>query len=79
MWIFYPLGYHLRPGKIYRFRLAVGSPWHSVDIFFEVSCCKRRIIIHQEDQEVELELPVTNPITQEESTETKADRDSRLP
>lgn len=42
---FLPNGYHLRPGKIYRFRLAVGNPWHSVDIFFKVSCCQRRIIV----------------------------------
>src|SRR5690554_394763 len=41
---FLPQGYHLKPGKIYRFRLAVGNPWDSVDIFFEVSCCKREII-----------------------------------
>src|SRR5690554_336948 len=41
---FLPQGYHLRPGKIYRFRLAVGNPWDAVDIFFEVTCCKREII-----------------------------------
>jgi hypothetical protein len=58
---FLPLGYHLKPGKIYRFRLAVGSPWDAVDIFFEVSCCKRRIIVLEgEHQEVELNIPKGN-------------------
>ncbi|MCX7547076.1 T9SS type A sorting domain-containing protein [Xanthomarina sp. F1114] len=41
---FLPQGYHLRPGKIYRFKLAVGNPWDSVELFFEVTCCKREII-----------------------------------
>lgn len=49
---FLPTGYHLRPGKIYRFRLAVANPWDSVDIFFEVSCCKRKPIILDPDHEV---------------------------
>lgn len=48
---FLPAGYHLRPGKIYKFRLAVGSPWHSVDIFFKVSCCKRKIILEEVNHE----------------------------
>ncbi|MCO6173878.1 T9SS type A sorting domain-containing protein [Flavobacterium sp. NRK F10] len=42
---FLPNGYHLRPGKIYKFKLAVGSPWDSVDIFFKVNCCERDIIL----------------------------------
>ncbi len=42
---FLPTGYHLRPGKIYRFKLAVGSPWDSVNIFFKVSCCHRKIVV----------------------------------
>ena len=50
---FLPNGYHLRPGKIYRFRLAVGNPWNSVDIFFKVSCCERKIVI---EEHIELEL-----------------------
>lgn len=45
---FLPQGYQLRPGKVYRFRLAVGSPWHSVDIFFTIACC-RRSIDHEEE------------------------------
>ena len=49
---FLPTGYHLRPGKIYRFRLAVGSPWHAVDIFFKVSCCRRSIVIEEVEQEI---------------------------
>ncbi len=42
---FLPSGYHLRPGKIYRFKLAVGNPWDSVTIFFKVSCCHREIVV----------------------------------
>ncbi len=38
---FLPAGYQLRPNKVYRFRLAVGSPWHSVDKFFTIACCER--------------------------------------
>src|SRR5690606_29385552 len=26
------------------FKLAVGNPWDSVELFFEVTCCKREII-----------------------------------
>ena len=48
---FLPAGYHLRPGKIYRFKLAVGSPWDSTTIFFKVSCCKRKIILEEVDYE----------------------------
>ncbi|WP_082041730.1 T9SS type A sorting domain-containing protein [Lacinutrix sp. Hel_I_90] len=68
---FLPSGYHLRPGKIYKFRLAVGLPWDAVDIFFEVSCCKRRIIVYEEDQEIEIGLPVNNPIIQEDNPDVK--------
>ena len=49
---FLPAGYHLRPGKIYRFKLAVGSPWDSTYIFFKVSCCRRSIVIEEVEQEI---------------------------
>ncbi|WP_040756947.1 T9SS type A sorting domain-containing protein [Winogradskyella psychrotolerans] len=50
---FLPPGYHLRPGKIYRFKLAVGSPWDSTEIFFEVTCCKRDIVVVGNPSEVD--------------------------
>ncbi|WP_225036758.1 T9SS type A sorting domain-containing protein [Winogradskyella sp. SM1960] len=50
---FLPPGYHLRPGKIYKFKLAVGSPWDSTEIFFEVTCCKRDIVVIGNPQEVD--------------------------
>lgn len=34
-----PAGYQLRPGIIYRFKLAVGNPWDSKILFFEIVCC----------------------------------------
>nr|MBX2807557.1 Gfo/Idh/MocA family oxidoreductase [Cellvibrionaceae bacterium] len=34
---FLPAGYQLRPNKIYKFKLAVGSPWHSIHKFFKIS------------------------------------------
>ncbi|WP_458627881.1 T9SS type A sorting domain-containing protein [Winogradskyella sp. PC D3.3] len=49
---FLPSGYHLRPGKIYKFKLAVGLPWDSTEIFFEVSCCKRDIVVIANPSEV---------------------------
>lgn len=49
---FLPPGYHLRPGKIYKFTLAVGLPWDSTEIFFEVSCCKRDIVVVGDPSEV---------------------------
>ncbi|MBK6265629.1 T9SS type A sorting domain-containing protein [Marivirga sp. S37H4] len=53
---FLPQGYQLRPGKVYRFRLAVGPIWHSIDIFFTVSCCKREIIGLPDDKyEIDLD------------------------
>ncbi|GAB5524840.1 MAG: hypothetical protein Roseis2KO_27120 [Roseivirga sp.] len=36
---FLPQGYQLRPNIVYKFRLAVGTPWHSTDIFFMIDCC----------------------------------------
>ena len=47
---FLPLGYQLRPNKIYKFKLAVGSPWHSVTKFFKISCCTRDIIELPDDK-----------------------------
>jgi len=37
-----PQGYQLRPNIIYKFKLAVGSPWHEESLWFEIDCCKRR-------------------------------------
>ncbi|QHI38702.1 hypothetical protein IMCC3317_40960 [Kordia antarctica] len=56
---FLPPGYHLKPEKIYRFKLAVGNPWHSVEIFFEVSCCKRSIIDIPNDDDVHYQYTLT--------------------
>lgn len=36
---FLPQGYQLRPNKVYKFRLAVGSIWDAVDLFFMIDCC----------------------------------------
>ena len=36
---FLPQGYQLRPNIVYKFRLAVGMPWDSVDLFFMIECC----------------------------------------
>jgi hypothetical protein len=47
---FLPKGYQLRPNKIYKFTLAVGIPWDSVDIFFKVDCCTSNLILNEEIQ-----------------------------
>jgi hypothetical protein len=77
---FLPQGYQLRPDKIYRFKLAVGSPWNSTNIFFKVSCCRRKIIevpgevdilkldIQRPEEEVQKELQIgvfPNPVKNE--------------
>ena len=36
---FIPQGYQLRPGIVYKFRLAVGNPWDATDIWFMIDCC----------------------------------------
>jgi len=36
---FIPQGYQLRPGIVYKFRLAVGNPWDVTDIWFMIDCC----------------------------------------
>ncbi|MGG8494953.1 hypothetical protein ACQY1Q_00935 [Tenacibaculum sp. TC6] len=48
---FLPQGYQLRPNKIYKFRLAVGIPWSSVDIFFKVDCCTSNFILNEQTQD----------------------------
>jgi hypothetical protein len=58
---FLPAGYQLRPDKVYRFRLAVGTPWHSVDMFFKIACCKRPIIIDGEEEGHEEHLELIEP------------------
>jgi hypothetical protein len=64
---FLPQGYQLRPDKVYRFKLAVGSPWHSVNLFFKIACCKRSIIVLPEE-----ELPVEHFNMDEKETEQQA-------
>ncbi len=54
---FLPAGYQLRPNKVYRFRLAVGSPWHAVDKFFTIACCEREIIGWEDEEQEHIELP----------------------
>jgi hypothetical protein len=46
---------------VYRFRLAVGTPWHSVDLFFKIACCKRPIIIDGEEEGHEEHLELIEP------------------
>jgi hypothetical protein len=64
---FLPQGYQLRPDKVYRFKLAVGSPWHSVNLFFKIACCKRSIIVLPEE-----ELPAEHFNMDEKETEQQA-------
>ncbi|MFD0863236.1 T9SS type A sorting domain-containing protein [Sungkyunkwania multivorans] len=53
---FLPAGYQLRPNRIYKFKLAVGSPWDSTHKFFQISCCRRQIV-ELEEEAVEIALP----------------------
>lgn len=54
---FLPQGYQLRPNKIYKFRLAVGTPWDSTDIFFKVDCCTSDPILNEEIEQVRKDIP----------------------
>lgn len=64
---FLPAGYQLRPNKIYRFKLAVGSPWHSESKFFRIACCEREIILV--DDYDEIKLPAENIIEEEDNND----------
>lgn len=39
-----PLGYQLRPGKIYKFSLGVGYPWNATEMYFTIVCCDDQCI-----------------------------------
>lgn len=34
-----PNNYHLKPGIVYKFKLAVGPQWHSEEFYFIIECC----------------------------------------
>jgi hypothetical protein len=64
---FLPQGYQLRPGKIYRFRLAVGNPWHSKDIYFKIVCCDDPCLEAVDDDDIQSLTNFKEPITVEKN------------